>query len=131
MAPTSTFGFRYGVFRPLLSVLGMGPHFSSVELRPDVLRVRMGWWFKADVPVGSIAGVSRHKGLVGGIGVHGGRGRWLVKGGIRGIVTIDIDPAGRGRVMGVPVKLRTLYVGVKAPEELMAALADRGVQQGG
>ncbi len=120
------FGFRYGAFRPLLTVLGMGPRFSSVDLRPDILSVRMGWWFKADIPRSSIAGVGpkRGMGLVGGIGVHGWGGRWLVNGSVKGIVTIDIEPRARGRVMGVPVKLRTLAVSVEEPEELIAALGD-------
>jgi hypothetical protein len=122
MAPTQTFGFRYGVFRPLLSVLGGGPGVSSVELGADELRVRMGWWFSADIPRSSITGVSPYRGMVGGIGVHGWRGRWLVNGAAKGIVTIDIDPPARARVMGVPVRLRTLMVSVEAPEELIAAL---------
>jgi|KBSMisStandDraft_5_1062788.scaffolds.fasta_scaffold2353764_2 hypothetical protein len=29
--------------RPLLSALGMGPGFSSVEVDDERLRVRMGW----------------------------------------------------------------------------------------
>jgi hypothetical protein len=129
MTPTQTFGFRYGVFGPFLRVMGMGPRFSSVELADDVLRVRMGWAFSAEIPVSSITGVGPHKGLVGGIGVHGWRGRWLVNGAAKGIVTVNIDPRARGRVLGVPVKLRTLWVSVESPEEMMRALADRGVQQ--
>jgi hypothetical protein len=129
MTPTQTFGFRYGFFGPFLRVLGMGPNHSSVELRPEELRVRMGWAFSGDIPVSSITGVGPHRGLVGGIGVHGWRGQWLVNGAAKGIVTIDIDPRARGRVLGVPVKLRTLWVSVESPEELISALVDRGVQQ--
>ena len=44
------FAFRYGVFRPLLTVLGMGPGLSRVELSGDTLHVRMGWAFQAKVP---------------------------------------------------------------------------------
>ena len=122
MASTPTFPFRYGVFRPLLSVVGMGPAFSRVDVDGDTLRVRMGWWFRADVPVASIKDPRPHKGMVGGIGVHGGRGWWLVNGAARGIVTMDIEPPARARVMGVSVKLRKLEVSVKSPDELIAAL---------
>ena len=122
MAPSRTFPIRYGFFRPLLSVLGTGPAFSGVELDGDHLRVRMGWAFRADVPLASITGAASHKGFVGGIGVHGWRGWWLVNGAARGIVTIDIDPVARARVLGVPVKLRKLQVSVTAPDELIAAV---------
>jgi hypothetical protein len=131
MAPTQTFPLRYGVFRPVLWAFGAGPGVSSVVLEGDRVRVRMGWAFQAEIPVASITGVGPHRGLVGGIGVHGWRGRWLVNGGVKGIVTIDIDPPGRARVLGVPVKLRTLWVGVESPEDLIGALVDRGVQQHG
>ena len=122
MASVATFPIRYGVFRPLLSVLGAGPAFSRVQVEGDRVRVRMGWLFRADIPRTSIAGVHRYSGLVGGIGVHGWRGRWLVNGAARGLVTIDVDPPARARVGGVPVRLRTLQVSVESPQELMAAL---------
>ncbi len=79
--------------------------------------------FRAEVPLSSITGVKPHTGLVGGIGVHGGRGRWLVNGGIKGIVDISIDPPAQARVLGVRVRLRELQVGVESPEELSAALS--------
>jgi hypothetical protein len=122
MAVAQSFPMRYGVFRPLLSVLGAGPRWSRVEVDGDTLRARMGWMFRAEVPIASITDARPFKGLVGGIGVHGWRGTWLVNGGIRGVVDIAIDPPGRARVMGVPVRLRRLQVGVKSPEELIAAL---------
>ena len=123
MASTQEFAIRYGVFRPLLSVMGGGPRFSGATIDGDMLRVRMGWMFRAEVPLSSITGVKPHKGLVGGIGVHGGRGWWLVNGGIRGIVDISIDPPAQARVLGVRARLRELQVGVEAPEELMAVLS--------
>ncbi len=123
MASPQQFAIRYGVFRPLLSVLGGGPGFSGVSLEGDRLRARMGWMFRAEVPRTSITGAERHRGLVGGIGVHGWRGTWLVNGSARGVVSIHIAPPARARVLGVPVKLRTLQVSVEEPEELLAALS--------
>ena len=127
MASSQTFPFRYGVFRPLLSVLGVGPRFSSVDVEADRVRVRMGWSFHADIPRSSITGAEAFRGLVGGIGVHGWRGQWLVNGAAKGLVTIHIDPPARGRVLGVPVRLRTLRVSLESPDELLAVLADGGV----
>ena len=122
MATAQTFAFRYGLFRPLLSVLAAGPRFSSVELEDDWLRVRMGPSFHADIPRSSIKGARRHSGLVGGIGVHGWRGQWLVNGGIRGVVAVDIDPPAKAKVLGFPVRLRTLWVSLKEPEAFIAAV---------
>jgi hypothetical protein len=127
MASTQTFRFRYGVFRPLLSLVGAGPAFSSVTLDHDCLRVRMGWSFRTEVPRSSITGARPFTGLAGGIGVHGWRGRWLVNGSIRGLVVLAVDPAAPARVLGVPVRLRELTVSVESPDELIAALTDGGV----
>ena len=122
MAPAQTFPFRYGVFRPLLTVLGAGPSVSAVEIDGGQLRVRMGWSFRADVPLASITSVEPFTGLVGGIGVHGWRGTWLVNGAASGVVAITVDPPVRAKVLGVPVRLRTLQVSVESPEDLIAAL---------
>jgi hypothetical protein len=118
------FPIRYGVFRPLLWVTGAGPRASGVTIEGDRLRVRMGWMFRADIPLASITGAARHTGMVGGIGVHGARGVWLVNGGIRGVVRIYIDPPANARVLGVPVRLRELQVSVESPEELLDALSE-------
>jgi hypothetical protein len=123
MAPSQEFPIRYGVFRPLFSVMGAGPRFSGVTVDGDMLRVRMGWMFRAEVPLSSITEVKPHKGFVGGIGVHGGRGWWLVNGGIKGIVDITIDPPAQARVLGVRARLKRLQVGVQSPEELQAVLS--------
>ena len=123
MASPQEFPVRYGVFRPLLSVLGGGPGFSGVTVDGDRMRVRMGWMFRAEIPMTSITGAERHRGLVGGIGVHGWRGTWLVNGSAKGVVSVHIDPPAPARVLGVPVKLRTLQVSVEEPDELLAALS--------
>ena len=120
--PAQTFPIRYGVFRPLLWLLGAGPRGSAVEVDADCLRTRMGWHFRAEVPLASVRAVRPFRGLVGGIGVHGWRGQWLVNGAARGVVEIDIDPPAWARVLGVPVRLRKLQVSVESPEELIAAL---------
>ncbi len=123
MDSSQKFALRYGLFRPLLSLLGAGPAHSGVEVDDEWARVRMGFSFRADIPRASITGVRPFSGLVTGIGVHGWRGRWLVNGAARGLVTIDIDPPARAKVLGVPVRLRTLWVSVKAPDDLIAALS--------
>jgi len=122
MVASRRFAIRYGLFRPLLSALGAGPRWSHVDVDAEEVRVRMGWSFRANVPRSSVTGVAPYTGLVLGIGVHGWRGRWLVNGAARGLVTISVDPAARAWVLGLPVKLRALCVSLEEPEQLMAAL---------
>jgi hypothetical protein len=123
MASVRKFDIRYGIFRPLLSLMGAGPRVSGVELDEDLLRVRMGWSFRADIPRTSIVRAQPFTGLVGGIGVHGWRGRWLVNGAATGVVTLELDPPARGHVLGLPVRLRRLQVSLTSPDDLLAALS--------
>ena len=122
MSTTRAFAFRYGVFRLLLSVLGMGPAFSRVELADDAVRVRMGWAFRTTIPRAHITGCEARTGLVGGIGVHGWRGRWLVNGAATGLVTISVEPPVPAWVV-VPVRLSQLTVSLDEPDAFIAALA--------
>lgn len=69
----------------------------------------------------SVTGVRRHGSRVLSMGVHGWRGRWLVNGASTGIVVVTFDPPGRGRLFGVPLKVRELAVSV-ADDRLVEAL---------
>jgi len=119
-----TFSFRYGAFRGLLSAMGMGPRRSRIVLSGDALVVRMGWAFRATVPRAAITDVRATRGIVGGIGVHGWRGRWLVNGAARGLVTLAIDPPCRGRMV-VPVQVSELTMSLEDPDAFMEALGPR------
>ena len=119
----ASFPIRYGIFRYLLTVLGAGPRASGVTIDGDVLRVRMGWLFRAEVPLASITGARPDDQMVGGIGAHGWRGNWLVNGAAKGIVRIEIDPPARAQVMGIPQRLQILRVSVESPEALLDALS--------
>jgi hypothetical protein len=122
MTNEATFPLRYGTLRPLLSAMGLGPAFSRVSVDADRVRVRMGWGFRADMARGSIVDAAIDNDPVGGIGVHGWRGRWLVNGAAAGLVRLQIDPPVRAFASGVPVRLRQLRVSVEDPDGLLAAL---------
>ncbi|MGD0742811.1 MAG: hypothetical protein ABSA31_05930 [Acidimicrobiales bacterium] len=123
MSTSGRFNIRYGAFRLLLSVMGLGPRFSGVEVAGERLVVRMGWGFSADLPRSTIHSAEQTRGLVGGIGVHGWRGRWLVNGAASGLVTIGFDPAQRARVVGFPVKLSALCLSLEEPERFVITIA--------
>jgi len=122
MSDTGTFPILYGSLRPLLVVLGMGPGLSGVELSHEEMHVRMGWAFRARVPRTSVSGGRQVAGRVGGIGVHGWRGRWLVNGSMKNIVGIDIDPPVRAVATGIPVHLHYLALSLEDPDAFLAAL---------
>jgi hypothetical protein len=117
-----TFSILYGSWKPLLVALGMGPRFSGVEIGGGELRVRMGWAFRSRIPLGSVTGARTLTGRVGGVGVHGWRGRWLVNGSMNAIVGIDIDPEARALATGMPVRLHYLSLSLEDPDGFLAAL---------
>jgi hypothetical protein len=116
------FPIRYGFWKRLLVVMGMGPARSRVKVDPTTVQVRMGWAFRAEIDRRSIVGAKSDSNKYAGIGVHGWRGSWLVNGSVSGIVTVSIDPPAPARVVGFPVRLRTLYVSLEDPAGFLARL---------
>jgi hypothetical protein len=117
--------FRYGSFRMLLTLGGMGPTFTGMQVSDDRFIVRFSYGFWAKIPRSSIVAVDYDYDFVGGIGVHGFRGHWLVNGAASGIVRIDLEPPSRAFVMGFPVRLRQLRVSAEDPARLISALKPR------
>ncbi len=118
------YAFRYdGLGGAIVRAVAMGPRFSSIEVTDTTLRVCMGWGFRATVPRASITSVATDPRRMFSRGAHGWRGRWLVNGSGKGLVTITIDPPTRGFVIGFPIRLRTLTVSAATPTELITALA--------
>jgi hypothetical protein len=107
---SARFPIRFGTLKPLFVVTGLTPRRSYVDVAPDVVRVRMGWGFSADVPRGSIRSARPVAEKRWSIGVHGWRGRWLVNGAGGPLVAIEIAPPARARVLGIRVRLHKLIV---------------------
>jgi hypothetical protein len=116
----------------LLTVIGMGPRSSGVEVDCDEIRVRMGSAFKLDIPQGSVRSVNRDPALGGlaGWGVHGLSGRWLVNGSADGLVELAIEPpcyTERGfSTLFRRVKIHSLTVSLVDPDGFIAALEPDG-----
>jgi hypothetical protein len=108
-------------FLPFSVPLGMGPKQSEVRIEDDTLHVKFGWGFRTAVHLSSITKAEENHDRVYSWGAHGWRGRWLVNGSSKGIVELTIDPATTAHVLGVPVKLSTLWVSVTEPEALIEA----------
>lgn len=112
----------------LLTLVGMGPRSSGVEVDSDGIRVRMGSAFRLDVPRGSVRSVSRDPALAGQAawGVHGLSGRWFVNGSANGLVELVIEPpcyTERGlRTLFRKAKVNSLTLSLVDPDGFIAAL---------
>ncbi|HSH11073.1 MAG TPA: hypothetical protein VLA10_04740 [Ilumatobacter sp.] len=112
--------FRYNrVNRWLFALFGMGRRSSAIVMHADSIDVKMGWAFRAEIPRANITSVTPHTGRVLGWGVHGWRGRWLVNGSSKGLVTLAIEPPVPSRVCFLPGRLRQLTVSLVDPEILL------------
>src|SRR6185369_881606 len=89
---------------------------------PEV-QVKMGCAFRSRVPRAAAFSVSASPVRPPAWGVPGFAGRWLVNGSRDGILEVRPDPPQRGYVMGIPVRLRELWVSVEDPTAVAAALA--------
>ena len=122
---TRRFPIRFTGLSRAMIALGLSPNRSWVEVGDDLLRVRMSWAFSLDAPLVNVRDARPDTGRVGGWGVHGWRGRWLVNGSSSGLVRIDLSPPVRGRMGPIPIGIRQLRVSVEDPDGLVAALTTR------
>jgi len=109
---------------PFFQLLGLGPARSGVWVGRDSIRVMMGWGFRAEIPRRAVLEIGLDDAPVGGIGIHGWGGRWLVNGSARGLVRLQIKPGVRAWVMGIPVQLRTLRLSLVSPQDLTTLLSE-------
>jgi hypothetical protein len=106
----------------ILRSVGLARRWAYVEVGADVVKVRMGWAFRAAIARRAIRSARHRNNVMLTAGVHGWRGRWLVNGAKGAIVAITIDPPARAYVLGFPIRLREVWVSVDDPAELVAAL---------
>jgi hypothetical protein len=112
--------------RILMTPMLCGPRRCHVRLTAHRLEVSMGmggWAFSTAIPRSAVTGAARVSGPVMGWGAHGWRGRWLINGSSRGLVRVSIDPAGRGRCLIAPLRVKELTLSLERPDEFIAALS--------
>lgn len=109
-------------YRVLSTVLGLPPSSAYVQLTGDDVEVRMGWAFRSRFPRSAVSSASALDIRPISRGVHGFGGRWLVNGSARGILRVELSPAQRGYVMGIPIRLRELLLSVGDVSAVAAAL---------
>jgi hypothetical protein len=105
-----------------------GPGRGGVELDSTMLRVRMAD-FRLDIPRSSVRSAARSEHHTRGtIGVHGGRGRWLVNGSHNGLVELTIDPPyytpRQPSTLFLRRKVSSLIISLVDPDGFIAAVED-------
>lgn len=122
LSPATRFPILFTGANRSMSMVGLTPPSSWVDVSDTDVEIRMGWAFHLRAPRTAIASVAADDGTVGGWGVHGWRGRWLVNGSSRNLVRIEWDPAVRARTAGFPIRVSTLRVSMVDPDGLIGAL---------
>ena len=110
--------------RRFLGLLGIRPANSYVEIEDEELIVRMGWAYRAAIPLSAIKSAAVAPDVTKlTTGAHGFRGRWLVNADSKGIVKVEVDPPARAWTLIIPVRLKELQVSMEDPDGLVLALS--------
>ena len=116
------FDLSYGRFTWFLfGLLGWAPASAGVTVDDPMVHVRLGWAFSASFPRSSVAELRPGRAGLYGLGVHGGRGTWVVNGRLA-ILWLDLDPPATARVLGVRAKVRRLGISLEDPDAFAEAL---------
>jgi hypothetical protein len=107
-----------------MAPLFLGARHAKAELTEDILRVRMGWAFRASIPRRSIRRAALNREVVWAIGVHSDLRfkTWLVNGSTKGVVFLDLLPAASGRLGPVRITIERLGLGLEDPDGFLRAL---------
>ena len=119
------FPFAHGLSSALLAVLGMGRGRSWLEVDHGLFRVRMGWAFRLEAPMGAVGSaeeIDEPIPLLMGIGVHGWARRWAVNSAREPHVVVRFAAPQLGRILGFPVWVETLHLSPADPTGFLAAL---------
>ena len=120
---TSRFPIRFGRFNAaLMSLFGMNPGNSFVEVDGHEVRVQMGRGFRATIPRSSIVEARRRGYVWWAYGIHGWRGRLIVNGSGHNLASLRLEPPVQASVFGISVRVTELWVSLVDPEGFLAAV---------
>jgi hypothetical protein len=108
---------------------GGGPGRGGVAVDSTMLRVRMAD-FHLDIARSTVRSAARSaRSVRGTIGVHGGRGRWLVTGSYNGLVELTIEPPcytqRQPSTLFLRSKVSSLTISLVDPDGFIAAVKDK------
>ena len=113
-------------FRPLATVIGLGPKWTTIRADDDTLHVRCGWAFRLDVPLKDIKSARLIAERPIAWGVHTTGEYWYVNGSRDGIVELKFaHPVTSKSVQfqaGTWAEVHRLYISLEDPDGFIAAL---------
>ena len=121
------FAMRYDRwYRPLATVLGMGPKRTMIRVDDDTLHIKHGWMFRIDVPLKDIKSAHLVSGRPLAWGIHPMGDSWMVNGSRDGIVELKFaHPVTSKSVQLMSSswgEVRSLYISLANPDSFIAAL---------
>lgn len=113
-------------YRPLATVVGLGPKRTTISVTEDALQVRHGWVFRLDIPLTKIASVRAVDRRPFSWGVHTSGDSWLVNGSRDGIVEIALARAVTSKSVRLQSnswgEVRTLCLSLVDPDDFVTVL---------
>jgi hypothetical protein len=121
------FAMRYDRwYRPLATVLGMGPKRTMIRLAGNTLHVKHGWAFQLDVPLNNITSARRISRRPFSWGVHSGGDVWMVNASRDGIVEIKLARPATSKSVKLQSnswgEVRSLYLSLEDPDGFVAEI---------
>jgi hypothetical protein len=121
------FAMRYDRwYRPLATVMGMGPKRTMIRVAGNMLHVKHGWAFQLDVPLDTITFARRISRRPSSWGVHSGGDVWMVNASRDGIVELKLARPLTSKSVKLQSnrwgEVRSLYLSLTDPDGFIAAL---------
>lgn len=111
--------------RIILTLLGAGPGHSGVTVSGDSIDARLGWVGGVRIPRSTVIAAERVNRIPWwlGWGLHTGfRGMWALNGSSTGAVLLTLEEGASGRVLGMPIRPRKVYLSLEDPDGFLAAV---------
>ncbi|HET7035042.1 MAG TPA: hypothetical protein VFI42_05105 [Thermomicrobiaceae bacterium] len=114
---------RAPIWRPLLALFGATAGHSWVDVEPDKVVAQFGS-YHLEIPRDNIEQAERGAWpWLGGIGWRVGLGGTLgLIGSMDGVVHLHLRQPQRRRLLGIPIRVRNVYVSLEDPNGFLAAL---------
>jgi hypothetical protein len=118
------FAMRYDRwYRPLATVLGMGPKRTVIRVADNTLHVKHGWAFQLDIPLNDITFARRISRRPFSWGVHTGGDVWLVNASRDGIVELKLARPATSKSVKFQSnswgEVRSLYLSLEDPDSFV------------
>ncbi len=113
-------------YRPVATVIGLGPKRTVIRVADGTLQIRHGWAFRLDVPLENIRSARLWPKRPFAWGVHPGGDIWLVNGSRDGIVELVFTRPVTSKSVKLMAndwaEVRTLYLSLEEAENFVAAV---------